>query len=215
MLQNLTSIEDAASLFWCPTKCRSNADRKKKKDNWILFFTMYLSISVWVPFIVSGFFYRLNNLICYIPHLCLPSGHRKFGDWRSKYQGTKRAFSIKLYIFVINLTQKVIYSCSKAHALQTVTCCVSMKSAHMFKKKGFVSYIAHSPLWSKIASKWWCLWMWGMATPNSLNGMCRRLLGVVGWGRPRRQPPGEPALAHQTTGGAQRSFGISNFIPRG
>ena len=35
-------------------------------------------------FYCSGLFYHLNNLICYIPHLCLPSGHRKLGDWQSK-----------------------------------------------------------------------------------------------------------------------------------
>ena len=79
---------------------------------------LFAPMATWNPireifFIVSGLFYHLSNLTCYIPDLSLPSGQRKFGNNEANSTGQHKHFSIQLYIFLIYSIQTLIYSCFK------------------------------------------------------------------------------------------------------
>ena len=92
MLENVTSIEDAASFFDIPRSAGAMQTEESRKITGFVFHDVSRERKILRAYQVSlsmGAFYcsglyRLNNLICYIPHLCLLSGHRKLGDWRSK-----------------------------------------------------------------------------------------------------------------------------------
>ena len=100
------SIGGKASFFVVKESAGVIQTEEDKKNNWILCFVMYQSVTrfcenkrlLWVCFIVSGLFYHLNNFICYIPDRSLPSGQRKFGNTETNSMEQHKHFSIQWYI---------------------------------------------------------------------------------------------------------------------
>ena len=101
-------------------------------------------VILWIH-IFFRLFHRLDNLICYISDIFLPSRQRKFGNKSPNCVNQHNPFICLLFI-------------QNTHAFT--------KTPHMSGKARFMLYKYPISANNQLATVWWCSWRWGWPPLN-------------------------------------------------